>query len=157
MIGKVVQKLPLLIGSAVAPVLAIAQDGVSDEEFRRFLLSQPVAENPFGYAPVVAAIGLFAVIIAAMYFASQREKRKQDFLFQFVEKGQQVPQELLPPKPSRQREIRRGVWLLCLSIGLGLVLYIASGQWVTAAWSLIPLLLAVASFVNAVFFYPDSE
>jgi hypothetical protein len=157
MIGKVIQKLVLLTSCAVVPVLSIAQDGLSEEELRQFLLSQPVPENPFGYAPVVAVIGLFAVIIAAMFFASQREKRKQDLLVQFVEKDQQIPQELLPPQPSRKREVRRGVWLLALGIGLGLVLFIASGEWATAAWSLIPFLLAVASFVNAAFFYPDSR
>ena len=157
MIGKTIRAALLGIGCTLVPVLTVAQQGLSDEELRELLLSQPVTENPFGYAPLAGAIGLFAVIIAAMYFASQRERRRQDFLLQFVEKDRQIPQGLLPPQPSRQREIRRGVWLLSLGLGLGLVLYIASGEWVTAAWSLILLLLAAASFVNAVFFYPDDH
>jgi hypothetical protein len=156
MIGKFNQKIMLALGCTFAPLLVVAQEVLSDEEFRQQMLLTQL-EDPFGAAPMVGAIGLFAVIIAAMYFATQREKRRQDFLARFAEKEQAIPRELLPPQPSRSREMRRGVWLLSLGLGLGLVLYLSSEEWEVAAWCLILLFLAAASFVNAIFFYPNAD
>ena len=143
-------------GGLFAPVLAFAQEGAANNEALLRALEQPVPENPFGILPLISAIGFFAIIIAAMYFAGQREKRKQEFLSRFVEKEQAIPSEILPVPPSRHRELRRATWLLFLGLAVGLVLFIATGDWRVAAWSLIVLFLAVASFINAWFFYPNS-
>ncbi|HUF72492.1 MAG TPA: DUF6249 domain-containing protein [Gammaproteobacteria bacterium] len=145
-----------LTGVAGTPILSLAQavpEGMDPETYEQFLLASAQMENPFAGQAYALMIGLIVIIVAAMYFASQREKRKQDLFVQFLDKGQSIPQEILPPMPSRQRELRRGVWLLFLGIGLGLVLYISSREWGNAAWSLILLFPAAASFVNAALFY----
>lgn len=152
MIRKATRLMCLAATGTAAPVLASAQQALGDRELQVVEL-----ENPFGTAQIVVVIGLFAIIIAAMYFASQREKRRQEFLGGFVEKEQAIPKELLPPQPSREREMRRAVWLLSLGFSVGLVLYIATGEWANAAWSLILLCLAGAGFINAALFYPKSD
>lgn len=148
-----IRQLTLLATATLTPVLTLAQQTLTNEQGELMMVEM---DDPFGPAPAVAAIGFFAAIIAAMFFAFQRERRRQDFLLRFVEKEQPIPAELLPPQPSRVRELRRGVWLLCLGLGLGLLLYILSEEWTYAAWSLILLFLALASFINAALFYPDS-
>jgi len=137
----------LLAGSLLlAPTLALAQDTSPADQAMMggFFLFQGVA-----MALLVVVIGM------ALYFASQREKRKQDLIARFVDKGQEIPPALLPPTPSRQRELGRGIWFASLGLGIGLVLYIATDDWRVAAWCLILLFLAAASFLNALLFYPS--
>lgn len=152
MIGRLTRVIPLAAAGALMPILAGAQEALSTGELQIIEM-----DNPFGSAPIVRAVGLFAIIIAAMYFASQREKRRQEFLARFVEKEKAIPRQLLPPQPSRERELRRGGWLLSLGLSFGLVLYIVTEDWVNAAWSLILLFLAAASFINAALFYPSAD
>ena len=106
----------------------------------------------------ITSVVLFVVIIGmALLFASHREKRKQELIARFVDKGQEIPPTLLPPLASSQRELRRGVWLTSLGLGLGLVLFIATGDLQAAAWCLILLFMGAASFINAALFYPKSD
>src|SRR6185436_17630498 len=92
-----------------------------------------------------------AVIFMAMRFANERDKNRQELIVRFIDKGQEIP-SFLVPQPSPRRELRRGVLLAGLGLGVGAVLYIVSGDWRIAAWSLIPLCLAAASLVNAALF-----
>jgi hypothetical protein len=128
-------------------------------------LAQPDLVNPDTVNQVVdtvrdaaAGTALFVIAIAAMalLFGTLREKFKRDLLARFVDKGQEIPAALLPRPPSRERELRRGVWLTSLGLGVGLALFLAGGPRV-AAWCLILLLLGAASFLNAVLFYPNDS
>lgn len=125
----------------LAPGLALAQRDWVEE----------VQGAAAGTAFFVIAIALIAVL-----FGTIREKFKRDLFARFVDKGQEIPAALLPRPPSRERELRRGVWLTSLGLGVGLALFIAGGPRV-AAWCLILLFLAAASFLNAVLFYRDES
>jgi hypothetical protein len=113
--------------------------------------------QPEGLREALPGTALFVIAISviALFFGTLREKRRQDLIARFVDKGQEIPRSLLPQLPSRQRELRRGIWLTSLGLGVGLVLYIASGNLRVAAWCLILLFLGAASFLNAVLFYPN--
>lgn len=103
--------------------------------------------------------GMFFVltlVVALLVFFSRRETHRNELIGRFIEKGQPVPPTLLPPPATREREIRRGIRLTGLGLGIGLALYVAMGEVAGMAWGLIPLLLGVACFINAVFFYPAS-
>lgn len=107
----------------------------------------------WGTASLISGPVMVIVVIAiVLFFNSRREQRRYDLFARFVDKGQDIPRELLPQPPSRQREMIRGVWLLCIGLGIGLVLYIATSDWTVAAWSLILLFLSAASFINAALF-----
>jgi hypothetical protein len=135
---------PLLAGSLVfAPGLALTQE-VDDS-----LVDLLYAQQMFLTAAVVVVIAM------ALFFANRRENRKQELIARLIDKGQEIPAVLLPG-PSRQRELRRAVLLAGLGIGIGLVFYIASGDWRVAAWCLILLFLSAASFLNAALFYRDT-
>jgi type VI protein secretion system component VasF len=100
-------------------------------------------------------------VFVPLYFAAKRERHKHSLYVQFLEKGQEIPPELMPRsstrKSSREREVTRGVWLVSLGLGIGLVLYIATSDWRMAAWSLILLFLGAASFINAALLYPPDQ
>jgi len=132
----------LLAGSLLlAPALAFAQpEWVAD-----------VRETA-----AFAAVFVIVVAVIALPFGILREKFRRDLLARFVDKGQEIPAALLPRPPSRERELRRGVWLTSLGLGVGLVLFMAGGPRV-AAWCLILLFLGAASFLNAVLFYRDES
>ncbi|MDX1561311.1 MAG: DUF6249 domain-containing protein [Gammaproteobacteria bacterium] len=134
------KSLLFLVLFPVAP-LAQAQDFISR-------VAGPDALSFFVFiAFVLIIVGL------PLYFANRRDRRKQELYLRFVELGHEIPKELLPRGHSRrssyERELVRGVWLSCLGVGLGLVLYIVTQEWRMAAWSLILLFLGAASFINA--------
>lgn len=145
------KKLALAGALLFAPVLASAQEAL--DPFNEELASQAIFAQ--GVVMVAGVVLVIAVIAMALRFASQREQHRQELIARFLDKGQEIPPALLPG-PSRQRELRRGVWLAGLGIGIGLVLYIASGDWRVAAWCLILLFLSAASFLNAALFYRDA-
>jgi hypothetical protein len=113
----------------------------------------PAATHP-PFGNVVAATALLVIGLALIVAVSMwlRGWRRHRLLTTFIERGQEIPPALLPRPPSRQDEQRRGTWLTCLGVGVGLVLYIVSGDPKLAAWCLIPLFLGLASFVNAALF-----
>jgi hypothetical protein len=105
-----------------------------------------------------AGTAVFVIILAAvvMLFGTIHAKFKRDLFARFVDKGQEIPVALLPRPPSRERELRRGIWLTSLGLGVGFALFLAGGPR-AAAWCLILLFLAAASFLNAVLFYRDDS
>ena len=106
-------------------------------------------------ASLVVPIGfflmLFGIIFAVQRNRSQRDKHKQETLRAMVEKGAQIPPELLNPPQPRGSDLRRGaVWL---GIGIGVMGFFGAlsvpepgptGLW---ALGLVPALIGVAYLV----------
>ena len=152
---------PLVSGwLALVPAIALAQTPVVigpnglDPEMAKFMRT---AEYAFAFQAAGLMLLVVAVVGMSLYFANLREKRKQELVIQYVEKGQEIPRALLPPAPSKMREVRRGIWLASLGLGLGLALYIATEEWRIAAWCLILLFLSAACFINAALFFRDDD
>ena len=132
-----IERLLLAASLFLAPALAFGQSDYLED----------VREAAAGTAVFVIIVAVIAVV-----FGILREKFRRDLFARFIDKGQEIPAALLPRPPSRERELRRGVWLTCLGLGVGVVLFMAGGPRV-AAWSLILLFLAAGSFLNAMLFY----
>ena len=137
---RTTRRIWLAAGVFATPMLALAQSGWAEE----------AQETAPGTALFVVAIAFIATAYGAL-----RSKQRQDLIARFLDKGQEIPASLLPPAPSRHRELRRATWLMGLGLGIALALYIATGAWRAAAWGLIPVLLGCASFINATLFYPS--
>ncbi len=94
---------------------------------------------------MLAVFGMPVLIVAViMYFSFSRTRSLQRTVRLMVEKGQPVPEALLNPPPAqRQRsDMRRGVVLVM--VGLGLMIFLAAvNDWEGGAWSigLIPFLI----------------
>jgi len=114
-------------------------------------------DSPFADMAAGTAIFVIALGILVLVYLLFRERRRQQLIAMFLERGQTVPSTLLPRAGSRHAEIRRGTWLIGLALGVGAVLWIASGTYRYAVWGLIPLCLGTASFINAAFFYPRHD
>lgn len=146
------RKLMLAGCSLITPTLALAQQfSDADNQLAASAMEQ-MSRQTLGLAG-----SLVIIIVAALIFATLRDKRRHDLFARFAEKGQEIPRALMPTPPSRLRELRRGTWLVSLGLGLGFVLYIATGDFRVAAWCLILLFLGAASFINAALFYPQSD
>jgi hypothetical protein len=152
---------PLWIALALAaPLLAVAQEGPAVDP-------GGIAWGPWGASPgagqMFAMRGiplLFVVLITAVVltFVNQRERRRQETLARFIERGQEIPAALLPPaRYSRNVSLRRGVGLTCLAIGLGVAIYLNTGDFRSAAWCLVPLSLGIGSFINAALSNPGRD
>lgn len=85
------------------------------------------------------------IVAIIMYFGFSKNRMMHKTVRMMVEKGQEVPPALLAPAPPAQRkrsDMRRGIVLLM--VGLGIMLFLgAVNDWSGGAWSigLIPLLI----------------
>jgi len=107
-------------------------------------------EIPEFVVPIVAIVFLtifgapVMIVAVIMYFSFSKTRALQRTVRLMVEKGQPVPEALLNPPPAqRQRsDMRRGVVLVM--VGVGLMIFLAAvNDWEGGAWSigLIPFLI----------------
>ncbi len=100
---------------------------------------------PIVLITMLAVFGMPVLIVAViMYFSFSKTRALQRTVRLMVEKGQPVPEALLNPPPAqRQRsDMRRGVVLVM--VGVGLMIFLAAvNDWEGGAWSigLIPFLI----------------
>lgn len=90
------------------------------------------------------------IVAVIMYFSMSRTRAMHRTVRMMVEKGQEVPAALLNPPPAvRQRsDMRRGIVLVM--VGLGLMLFLgAVNDWSGGAWALgiIPFLIGAGYFL----------
>jgi hypothetical protein len=107
---------------------------------------------PDNVIPIVgiAVLGVFGgpvfIFALLLYFAFSRNRLMHRTIRLMVEKGQPVPEALLNPPPHvrKRSDMRRGVILLMIGIGLTLF-FGAVNDWDNGAWTLglIPLLIGV--------------
>lgn len=100
---------------------------------------------PIVFIVFLAIFGTPIMIVALiMYFSFSKSRAMHRTVRMMVEKGQPVPESLLNPPPVvRQRsDLRRGVVLLMVGLGL-MVFFGACNDWEGGAWSLgiIPFLI----------------
>ncbi len=100
---------------------------------------------PIVFIVFLTIFGTPVMIVAViMYFSFSRSRAMHKTVRMMVEKGQPVPEALLTPPPVvRQRsDLRRGVTLLMVGIGL-IVFFGACNDWEGGSWSLglIPFLI----------------
>ena len=102
--------------------------------------------------PIVAIVFLtifgapVLIVGLILYFSFSRQRALHRTVRMMVEKGQPVPEALLNPPPAqRQRsDVRRGVVLTMIGVGL-MVFLAAANDWEGGAWTLglIPFLIGV--------------
>jgi len=144
---RIHRKLEKKLGHKHGIVIDTDKDDDADLDQMRNLVAIPIVAivfmSIFG-APVliVMVIGIFALI---------GNRMRQRTIRMMVEKGQQVPAELLAPEVRRVRrrsDVRRGVvWTM---VGLGLMIWLAAvNDWEGGAWSfgLIPFLIGLGYLI----------
>lgn len=122
-------------------------------------LSSPIDDMDTPFADMAAGTALFVVALGVLVliFVALRERRRRQLIAMFLERGQQVPPEMLPRSASRYGEMRRGAWLAALGLGIGLTSWMLTREMRWAAWGIVPLCLGAASFINAALFYPRND
>lgn len=74
------------------------------------------------FIPYLLILAIAAVLISSEHFKYRRQHEMQVTLRSALEKGQELPVEALDaigrPKPSPNRDLRRGVMLIALAVGL---------------------------------------
>jgi hypothetical protein len=110
-------------------------------------------EIPAMVVPLVAVVFLtifgapVLIVAVILYFGFSKSRMTHRTIRMMVEKGQPVPAELLAPPPPAQRQrsdMRRGVVLVM--IGLGLMIFLgAVNEWEGGAWAIgiIPFLIGL--------------
>lgn len=108
---------------------------------------------PAMVVPLVAVVFLsifgapVLIVAVILYFGFSKNRMQHRTIRMMVEKGQPVPAELLAPPPPAQRQrsdMRRGVVLVM--VGLGLTVFLAAiNDWEGGAWAigLIPFLIGL--------------
>ncbi len=99
--------------------------------------------------PVVAIVMGCLVATVAVYFRAKRYKEAQETIRLALEKGIDLPEDLLRGeelRAHRSNPLWRGVFWTALGLSLIIALYINEGL-EDAAWGLIPLAIGVGSLI----------
>ena len=121
------------------------KDAVEDKDNDSHDGDIPSNVIPIVVVTMMAVFGAPVLIVAViMYFGFSKTRALHRTVRLMVQKGQEVPAALLNPPPAqRQRsDVRRGVVLVM--VGLGLMIFLAAvNDWEGGAWSigLIPFLI----------------
>jgi Domain of unknown function (DUF6249) len=123
-----------------------------DKDLDRLSHGKSPDDLPAMVIPIVGIVFLtifgapVLIVGLILYFSFSRQRALHRTVRMMVEKGQPVPEALLNPPPAqRQRsDVRRGVVLTMIGVGVTVFLGAAS-EWEGGAWTLglIPLLIGV--------------
>ena len=123
-----------------------------DKDLDRLSHGKSPDDLPAMVIPIVGIVFLtifgapVLIVALILYFSFSRQRALHRTVRMMVEKGQPVPEALLNPPPAqRQRsDVRRGVVLTMIGVGVTVFLGAAS-EWEGGAWTLglIPLLIGV--------------
>ncbi|USQ93877.1 DUF6249 domain-containing protein [Caulobacter sp. RL271] len=118
--------------------------------------------------PVVGCMMIVAVVCLPFYFKSRERREMQRTLRAAIDKGQQIPPEVIEAMtksvklpPTRLRDLRTGVIWLAIGIGVGLATYFGdfihgNGDFEGLGIACIPAVIGVAYIVLS-FFNPNKE
>jgi len=107
---------------------------------------------PGALVPVVVPVAFFAtillVVVATLMFRQRRNAQVHETLRLMVEKGAEIPPELLTRPESQHGDLRRGLVLIALgsslAIAIGLIDGFAGGSW---AVGLVPAFIGVGYLI----------
>jgi|GEM_PF-1361438 len=101
--------------------------------------------------PIFAVLGGILIAIFAIISRYRRSKLNHELKIKALEKGVEIPMEPASVKPGDKvynimLNIRNGIILLAVGLGVGLGLYLTAGV-ENASWSLILILLGVGFLI----------
>ncbi len=98
--------------------------------------------------PLALFLTILLVVIATLVLRYRKHAQTQETLRLMIEKGAEIPPELLTPPVSQYGDLRRGLILvgagLSLSIAIGLMRGFGAGSW---ALGLIPLFIGAGYLI----------
>lgn len=102
---------------------------------------------------VVAVIGSYLaavlIVIAVVAGILRAAQQRGQTLRLMVEKGVQIPPELIAPPPRPQSDLRRGVILASFGIGLGVFLMTVPGLRPMWTLGLVPLFVGIGYLISS--------
>ena len=127
-----------VVAFAVALVAAFARPAHAASEAVALLV-------PTGFFICVAVVAAIAARAHQRYTAEQHQTLRA-----MIDKGLQIPPHLLGEQrtPNPRRDIRRGIFLICLGVGMATFLWAVDGP-DTGALGLIPALVGVGYLIAA--------
>ncbi len=138
------------------PILAVAEETTATVAGGTGLLSgKPELNVDFQATEVLVPIAFFltlaAVIFIVHYMRYRQSQEIQQSIRLMVEKGVEIPKELLLPTRRRmlpQSDLRRGLVLTALGVVLPIAMFInepGNRDWV---WGIIPLAIGIAYLIS---------
>jgi hypothetical protein len=143
---------------SLSPALAPALARADEQQDRLAVLNNPAIQDAIRggsstLVHTVVPLGFFVFILGLVYISHSMRYRKLQLLQQtarlMVEKGMQVPPELIVPARMRS-DGRRGTNLIFLGLAISICLYISEPGQTNWVWGLIPLSLGLGNVLNTV-------
>jgi hypothetical protein len=124
--GLPAESLQSLTGEQVYALLRAEQNSGGDDD---------AWENVTGVLATVAVFGSVVLIVGLSLYAGHRRRLMQhETVRQALERGAALPPHLLDPAPNPDADLRRGILLVSLGAGIGLLLAVlpdTHGAWGT--------------------------
>jgi hypothetical protein len=96
--------------------------------------------------PTVFFLTLLGAVGVTLYFRAMRERERHETLRRMVEKGMEIPSALLVPPHRPASDLRRGLVLVAVGLGLLVMLATVNDHDLRSIWGLglIPTLMGLA-------------
>jgi hypothetical protein len=127
----------------------IADKLTSDQLYQLMLqrAQHPNSDIP-GQVPLIVAIVFgcpVAIVAIILYYRHRKNRLLHDTLAKAIEKGAPIPPELLAPDKPRKSDLRRGLTLVAIGVGVT-IFFVAERE---DAWGLgmIPLLIGIGYLI----------
>ena len=112
-------------------------------------LSSSVAQFEDTLVPIAFFVMVIFLVAIPVFLDYRKKLSLHKVMVSAIEKGADIPLEALnPPKPKRD-DLRTGIILVALGIGLTLFLYLSENSVEEAAPGIIPLFIGLGFLVNA--------
>lgn len=117
---------------------------LSPDQLMTILREREEGVHPGGgvLVPIVFFATLAAIVLLAQMFATRRERMRQETLRALLEKGVDVPADLVAGRAGAPSDLRRGLVLVGAGLGLAIALAVV-GRGAAGLWSvgLVPVLM----------------
>jgi hypothetical protein len=155
----------LLLTQNAEDVEAIKKAGLNDAAIAKLsgeqihdILTQHQGDPPA--VAIVAVVGFFAttalMIIAVAWAVYRVYRQRSETLRLMVEKGVQIPPELIAPKPKPGQDLRRGLTLSLFGLGLGIFLLATAKEQGLWTLGLVPMFVGVGYLIAHRVIKPDA-
>jgi len=124
--------------------------GITLQDDKKMFLIQHLNSRTF-IIGLIISIMIFIILLISIpfYFNVQKTKSFHRMIKGFVEKGQEIPNELILSVPQAKSDLRRSVILISTGIAISLVLILISSHGRIWSIGIIPIVIGIGYLVSS--------
>jgi hypothetical protein len=124
--------------------------GITIQDDKKMFLAQHLNSRTFIIGLIISVM-IFIILLISIpfYFNVQKTKSFHRMIIGFVEKGQEIPNEIILSVPQAKSDLRRSIILISTGIAISLVLILISSHGRIWSIGIIPVVMGIGYLVSS--------